>query len=354
MRFPSVVRPLFIVTALAVLLAGLRFSAPLLIPLLMSAFAASLLFPVYNGLLRRKVPAAVALLLTAALLVAVVFFLVWLVGYSVAAMMASLDGLDAQLAQRQSELEAGAAALGQSAAFQQALSGVSPGALQGFLKGTLDVVASIAKQSLIVLVVTAFLLAEGSQFRARLASVFGVDHIVTWKTLTLVRIFIRYFGLRTIVNLITGAGMTVILWLMGIPNALLWGVLMFFMSYIPYIGIMIAVAPPLILAYAEYGVGMAVLLIVLTIVVNATAENIVSPIIMGKGLSVSPTVVFLAFIFWMWLLGGTAALIAMPLTMAVLMILASFEETRRWVAIVATIPLPMDTGSQAATDSQAV
>jgi hypothetical protein len=42
----------------------------------------------------------------------------------------------------------------------------------------------------------------------------------------------------------------------------------------------------------------------------------------------------------MWLMGASAALIAMPLTVAVLMVLGSFEETRRWAAMMATIPEP--------------
>ena len=73
---------------------------------------------------------------------------------------------------------------------------------------------------------------------------------------------------------------------------------------------------------------------------SPSAENIVSPIIMGKGLSVSPTVVFLSFLIWMWLMGASAALIAMPLTVAIIMILGSFKETRAWAAMMATIPEP--------------
>ena len=354
MRFPSVVRPLFIVAAVIILLAGLHFAGSIVVPLLISAFAASLLHPVYSGLLRRRVPAVVALLLTAGVLVGVFVFLVLLVGVSINAMLAGLDSLEVQLTQQQENLQAALANVQQSAAFQQVLSVVNPKALVTLFATMLGAVVEIVTLSLLILVVTAFLLMEGSRFKARMVRAFGAEHPVTVKTLTLIRVFIRYFGLRTIVNLITGVSMTVILWLMGIPYAPLWGVLMFFMSYIPYIGIMIAVVPPLILTYAEYGAGMALLLIVLTIVLNGVAENVVSPIIMGKGLRVSPTIVFLAFIFWMWLMGSSAAFVAMPLTMAVLMVGAGFEETRRWVAMVATIPLPMETPRQAPPETQVV
>jgi predicted PurR-regulated permease PerM len=82
------------------------------------------------------------------------------------------------------------------------------------------------------------------------------------------------------------------------------------------------------------GVGEALVVIVLMIVINGVTENIVAPMIMGRGLSISPTVVFLSFIFWMFILGGPGAFIAMPLTLAVILFMHSFEETHNLVEAV--------------------
>jgi AI-2 transport protein TqsA len=60
--------------------------------------------------------------------------------------------------------------------------------------------------------------------------------------------------------------------------------------------------------------------------------------VMGKGLSVSPTVVFLSFIFWMFILGGSGALIAMPLTVGLILFMSSYEETRGLAAIMGSTP----------------
>ena len=62
-------------------------------------------------------------------------------------------------------------------------------------------------------------------------------------------------------------------------------------------------------------------------VINSITENTIAPMIMGKGLSISPTVMFLSFIFWMFILGRSGAFIAMPLTFGILLFLHSFEET---------------------------
>ncbi|MBA3616530.1 MAG: AI-2E family transporter [Rubrobacteraceae bacterium] len=74
----------------------------------------------------------------------------------------------------------------------------------------------------------------------------------------------------------------------------------------PYIGLVLAVAPAVLLALAEFVLTRAVLVIVGVTVINILAENVLSPTLMSRGLSISPTVVFLSFVFWAWLLGDPA------------------------------------------------
>jgi AI-2 transport protein TqsA len=66
-------------------------------------------------------------------------------------------------------------------------------------------------------------------------------------------------------------------------------------------------------------------------------ENVLSPTLMGRGLSYSPTIVFLSFIFWAWLLGGPGAFLALPLTLFVAVMLETFPETR-WIAGIMGLP----------------
>jgi len=118
---------------------------------------------------------------------------------------------------------------------------------------------------------------------------------------------VRQFGLRALIDVITGAGVTALLLVLGVDFAVLWGVLTFFLSFVPYIGLFIALTPAVVLALAESGLGLALLFIVGVIVVNIVAENVLSPMLMGRGLNLSPTVVFLSFILWAWVLGGPGA-----------------------------------------------
>jgi AI-2 transport protein TqsA len=136
-----------------------------------------------------------------------------------------------------------------------------------------------------------------------------------------------------------------LLLLLGVDFALMWGILTFFLSFVPYIGLVLAVTPAVVLALAEFGVTRAVLAIVGVIVINILAENVLSPMMMGRGLNLSPTVVFLSFIIWAWLLGGPGAFLALPLTLFVAVMFDTFPETR-WLASVIGVS-SSDTGTPA-------
>jgi AI-2 transport protein TqsA len=97
------------------------------------------------------------------------------------------------------------------------------------------------------------------------------------------------------------------------------------------VGLFLALTPAVVLALAEFGLSRALLFIVGVIVINIVAENVLSPMLMGRGLNLSPSVVFLSFMLWVWVLGGPGAFLAVPITLFVIGMLETFPETR-WLA----------------------
>ena len=75
-------------------------------------------------------------------------------------------------------------------------------------------------------------------------------------------------------------------------------------------------------------------------IVNATAENLVQPALMHKGLNLSPTFVFLSVLFWGWLLPSGGAFLAVPLSLGLLAILANFPDAGWFVGAVTTSSPP--------------
>lgn len=339
MQTPSVFKPVLILAAAVILLVGMRLGASFLTPILMACFTAALLSPVYGGL-KRRIPSGLALLLTFFLLILVVLLLVLLIGNSVTTLKSDLTSYNEEFSQRQAELQAAAGAMGQTAAFKQLLSAIDPATLTAVLGSILSIVSSLFKNGMLILFITLFVLTEGPQIKKRMLQAFGANHFLPRNSIAMYHTVISYFGLRAVVNAVTGGVTGLALWLLGIPHAGLWAVLIFFFSFIPYIGAFFAMIPPVLLAYAQGGLGLALLVILLAIVINGLVENVVSPLVMGKGLAVSPTVVFLSFIFWMFILGGPGAFIAMPLTVGVMLFMGSFEETRGLAAMMGDIPEP--------------
>ncbi|RPI35111.1 MAG: AI-2E family transporter, partial [Chloroflexota bacterium] len=138
----------------------------------------------------------------------------------------------------------------------------------------------------------------------------------------------KYMTILTGINFLVGLGNTIFLLFLGVDYALLWGLLAWFMGYIPSIGFMIALVPPVLIAYAQYDLKTALVVLVGYILINGGVQNLYQPKVMGDRLKISPVVVFIGLFIWGYLLGGIGAILAVPITMLVLIIMENFEGSR--------------------------
>jgi predicted PurR-regulated permease PerM len=138
----------------------------------------------------------------------------------------------------------------------------------------------------------------------------------------------KYMTVLTGINFLVGLGDTIFLMILGVDYALLWGLLAWFMGYIPSIGFIIALIPPVLMAYAEFGLPTALIVAIGYILINGGIQNFVQPKIMGNRLKISPLVVFVGLFIWGYLLGGIGAILAVPMTLLVLIVMENFEGTR--------------------------
>ncbi len=138
----------------------------------------------------------------------------------------------------------------------------------------------------------------------------------------------KYMTVLTGINFLVGLGDTIFLMYMGVDFALLWGLLAWFMGYIPSVGFIIALIPPVLMAYAQYGLQSAIIVAIGYILINGGVQNFVQPKVMGNSLKISPVVVFVGVFIWGYLLGGIGAILAVPMTLLVVIIMENFEGTR--------------------------
>ena len=330
----SFARMLFVLAAAVVVLVGVRLSAPVLNPILFAVVFGLLCAPVYGWLLRR-LPAGVALLLTFVGLLIVIVGLFVLLSASISRLTGRLSFYTQQLNGQLGDLQGLLDRLGLSGV--DLSEAVNSSALVGAIGAVLSGISGFLSSLFLILMIMLFLLSEGSAMMDRLRASVAQDNPQVARLTVIGQNVVLQFGLRAIVNLVTAAGITLLLLLLGVDFPLLWGVLTFFLSFVPYVGLVLAVAPAVLLALAEFGLSRAIVVIVAVVVVNVLAENVLSPVLMGRGLDLSPTVVFLSFIFWAWLLGGPGAFLALPLTLFVAIMLGSFPETR-WLASLMGLP----------------
>jgi AI-2 transport protein TqsA len=329
LRQPSFLRVILFLAATVVVLVGIHLAAPILNPIFFAVVLTLLFSPVYSWLKRRGLPtplALVVMLVGLTILFLALFFVLSVsitrfgerVGFYVTQLGVELDNLDALLER-----------LGLSNVDLQEV--VKPSALADALGVVLSGIAGFLSDLFLILMITLFLLGEGPAMMNRLRASVHEDNAQVARLTTVGQSVVRQFGLRAIVNLVTGTGVTILLLVLGVDFPLLWGILTFFLSFVPYIGLVLAVAPAVVLALAEFGIDQALLVAAGVTLINVLAENLLSPMMMGRGLNLSPTVVFLSFILWAWLLGGPGAFLAVPITLFVAVMFDTFPETR-WLA----------------------
>ena len=170
----------------------------------------------------------------------------------------------------------------------------------------------------IVLVVTIFILLQREDLRDRLISLFGSRdlHRTTTAINDAASRLSRYFVAQLGLNLSVGAVLAIGLAGIGVPGALLFGVVAALLRFVPYIGIWIAALLAVCLAAAiQPQWTMAVWTLVLFVVVDLVAGQVAEPYLYGRRSGLSPLAVVVAAIFWSWLWGPVGLVLSTPLTL---------------------------------------
>lgn len=321
-----------ILAGIVVILGGIAAARDVVIPVFIALYFSLVCTPVYVWLQRKRVPNALALLIIAAGVVLVGGGLVVVAATSLGRASANVARSVMTVLQQASAPDGALTVLGIGPVdVNELVRSINPSSLTGIAGRVLGTATDVLSTLLVILVVMAFLLLDGPRVWARAQAALGEDHALYRRLSEYGPTVVRYFSARTLVNLVTGAAVGILLLILGVDFALLWAVLAFFLSYIPFVGLALSIAPPALLALAESGLGRAAAVIIGVVLINLAIENVVDPAVTGKQMQLSPTAVFISFLFWTFLLGPLATLVAMPLTLLLMVVLDSFEETR-WLA----------------------
>ena len=162
---------------------------------------------------------------------------------------------------------------------------------------------------------------EGLRDRGLQLAGSGRMHVTTTAIEDASRRVSRYLQMQLVVNLCYGAVAGLLLWGIGVPNPVLWGVLACLLRFVPYIGILMAAAGPLLLSIAVSPHWHELIwTVVLYIVLELVTGNFVEPMLYGASTGMSAIAILIAAIFWTLLWGLPGLLLSTPLTVCLVVI----------------------------------
>jgi predicted PurR-regulated permease PerM len=323
-----------LLSIIAIILVGavLKLTASVTFPLAFALFLTAIFWPLQRRFAERMPRgAAVLLSLLAFLLVVSVFVgLLWLSGIIVAQ---GWQPYSDQFARYQQQAQSWLQSIGLSlpgGGGEQSGSDLA----QPVLTGAGRSVGSLLGTFVLVIAFLVFGLLETPDFQTKLEHLLPADRAAGWLEAIhdITSDFQRYIVVRTVIGLITGTLVTIFAWVIGLDFALIWGLTNFLLNYIPTLGSIVAVIPPVLFGLVQFqSIPLALLVMLGVGGVQFIMGQYIDPLLQGKYLALSPLVVLLSVTFWGWLWGIGGAFLGVPLTIGTVIACRRFARTR-WIA----------------------
>jgi len=202
----------------------------------------------------------------------------------------------------------------------------------GILSRAAGNLLSVGTTMAITFVLSLFLLASGTMFyqkiiqsfprlsdkKRALRVVYNVEHEIS-----------RYLFTITVINIIVGIIAGLGLWILGVPNALVWGVATTILNFLPYIGALIAIVVVGAISLVTFdNLIYSLLAPSFILVVHLIEGQFLTPFLLGRRLELNAVAVFISISFWSWLWGFVGALMAVPLLVVIKVICDNFDHLK--------------------------
>lgn len=318
---------------LVIIFAGIRASADLVVPFILALFLAVILHPLVKFLQRRGIPQVLAvLLLTSIIVLAGVLLLTSLVGM-LNDFARTLPQYRLIMTERLRDLQHLAVQAGIPFSFYEGMALADPNAVINLVSRLLTQLSGTVSDLFLLLMTVVFMLLEVPLLTRKLPQIMRSPLAGNAAIQQALNSVSHYLILKTAISLLTGGIVWLMLWLLDVRFALLWGVLAFALNYIPNIGSVIAAVPPVLQVLIFNGSWVGIVVICGYLLINLLIGNMLEPRLMGRGLGLSTLVVFLSLIFWGWLLGVVGMLLSVPLTIVVKIALEQTQGGRTFALL---------------------
>jgi predicted PurR-regulated permease PerM len=179
-----------------------------------------------------------------------------------------------------------------------------------------------------------FMLSWQQHARSATVMLFRMEHRHTaYVTLGMISRMIRSFMVgNLLIGLFMAAVSMAVFGALHLPFFFVVGAISGFLSLVPYLGLILALAPPLMVGLGQFGSEDLIAIAVVVVALHFFALNVLYPKILGNRMRLNPLAVTMALLFWGWLWGGVGLVLAIPITAAAKIIFDSVESLKPWGA----------------------
>jgi AI-2 transport protein TqsA len=324
--------PLITAASVVIILAGMRFAAPLVNIILVAFLLAMSLTPLMELAIKKGVKPALAVALTITVVVIGGLMLSVIVGNSISKMMDVLPTYQPRLVEIRESLISFLGGFGIDARHFMASNQMDPERLLGIASALLSAGLGFISTSLVVVLIMVFILIEASTAiasirRGEQAHGMMIRYLLYGKEVR------KYVSIVSLTGLITAVGNTILLLILGVDFPVLWGVFSFFMNFVPNLGFIFSLIPPAGLALLVLGWQKALIVVVGFFLINSISENVIKTRFMAKGLDVSLLLIIISLIVWTWTLGAMGTVLGVPLTLVLYRGYTDYMNTEQAVPV---------------------
>jgi AI-2 transport protein TqsA len=330
---------LFSCAAFVVIVAGLRAAQPIVVPFIVATFVAMICLPALKWLQEKGLPTWLAFAAIATIIVLFGLAVVGVIGTSISQMREQLPEYQKRLTDLEGECTDWLKTKGIDITPQLEQVSFDPHRAVALFGDMLSALGSVLSDGLVIIFTLLFMVLEAAELPGKLRAISGGDNSLAERLEKIQASVRRYISIKTQLSVLNAVLVSCWLWWLDIDFVVLWGMLAFLLNYIPNIGAIIAAIPPVVLALLQFGVPTALFAAGGYLIIETIVGNVIEPRLMGRGLGLSPLVVFVSLIFWGWVLGPVGMLFSVPLTMVVKIVL-DHSEDMQWLGILLSAQAP--------------
>jgi predicted PurR-regulated permease PerM len=315
--------------AVGVILAICSYGEKPLAVILMSILIAFILAPLVEALMRVRLPRGVAAAVAVALLLAVIFGVIYISYNQAAAFVGDLPKYAQEIREELDQFRRQAARLEvlNEAPEIGEVTVHSATDWAGLLASGFGSVTNVLLAASFVPFLVYFMLTWQQHVRSATVMLFSLENRHSaYTTLGMISAMLRSFLVgNLLIGFFMGALSTIVFGILGLPFFYFVGFISGFVSLIPYLGVLLALAPPLFVGIGHIHSGAAIAIVVTVFSLHLLSLNVLYPKFLGQRLQLNPLAVTLSLLVWGWLWSAMGLVLAIPMTAAMKIVFDHIE-----------------------------